>query len=533
MRVCLFKFKIILFIFLTGLTSVHSQIWTLDSNVGWTYKVSTSGYSAYLWLPARIKNVSAFLITVKNVSEAMLISDTLVRKTLADLNMGLVFIDKGIYFHRDTNIKWVLDALMDSLALVSGFQEIKHCPFVTFGHSTAALFAHHIAYVYPQRVFMITHFKTGGINEPKWLKHHVSIDHIPYLAITGELEEYGPFGALHKGVIKDNEQVLVNCDQYISTRDSLLKHRKNGMPVCQVVEPAHGHYKWTTENSEFFCLFLRKAHAAKIPQNKIAFNQPINLKEVKLSAGYLVDTIVKAEDIKKPQKYCKYKGDKSTAWWFFDKEIAEQWHFLHNGRFFKQNRYLRIDYITNGNGEPGYDKQNKILLSRDTIVLKGRVFNTRNEKVDVPVKFSPVCGFVKQINDSVFKVYNNDGWKNCLQIIGFVEADSFNRYAERLTLIPYLEMKKDGLGNIISFQEITEKKVGDTFDLNFTATSNLPVDVFVEYGPARIIDNKVIIDDFANNHPNKEAVVQLVAFQNGNKVYNTADNVRITFKVTK
>ncbi|MEP2026493.1 MBG domain-containing protein [Reichenbachiella sp.] len=98
-------------------------------------------------------------------------------------------------------------------------------------------------------------------------------------------------------------------------------------------------------------------------------------------------------------------------------------------------------------------------------------------------------------------------------------------YLEAESIIQSFEVFSVAESQTISFNEITEKVYGDTFQLEASATSGLEIIYAVTSGPASISGNEVSI--------NGTGEVSILASQEGNESYLPAPEVSQTFTTTK
>jgi hypothetical protein len=205
----------------------------------------------------------------------------------------------------------LLDRVFEAWAKASGHPEIRGAAVLTASISAGVIWARNVGYAAPERVMGVVHIAGGNM-------HHGMVDErktlagVPFIAFNGEFEGCGPDGGIRPHLGYDT--------QWYMLAEAMLERRKedpNNL-MSMVVIPCRGH---TAYNWELGALFLKKCAQYRLPKEKRDGSTPARCLEIKVEHGWLTD-----RDVKHPKHAAapcnEYTGDKSQAFWHFDKEMA-------------------------------------------------------------------------------------------------------------------------------------------------------------------------------------------------------------------
>lgn len=115
---------------------------------------------AFLWVPAHCERLSAVMWSQQNMTEEMLFDMPSFRDSLAEMGVGLIWIAPGIDQQWDVckGTQKVFDQIMNDLAEVSGYTELREVPLIPFGHSAMATFPWNFAAWNPERTLAVVSF---------------------------------------------------------------------------------------------------------------------------------------------------------------------------------------------------------------------------------------------------------------------------------------------------------------------------------------------------------------------------------------
>ncbi len=274
------------------------------------YRVETDfGDHAYLWIPPESTDLAGILLCGMTDAEFTLVRHQDIRDACARQALGIVWFNGGIGdFHDDPKNKegslpttldkdkrQNVDHALAALAAVSGYAEVEHAPWITFGHSTGALGARNLAYWRPERTIAVWYFKAGDLLRSPGAGWEATVPAdatavadrlhgIPVLGITGEYEEFGPDGA------KPENDGAPWTAATLGLREELRTLRANGSPAAQVVDPGAGHHTLHAGVINVLATAIDAYVPLRVPADTYADAGPIDLLAVDTSSGYLSDS---------------------------------------------------------------------------------------------------------------------------------------------------------------------------------------------------------------------------------------------------
>ncbi|MFP3937441.1 MAG: hypothetical protein ACLFVW_03795 [Phycisphaerae bacterium] len=309
---------------------------------------------AHLWLPDGVETIRGLIIGDSIRHGGTVCRDPHVRKAAEDKKLGIVFFDPGL----DAVFNWVendsdkrLLRTLEKLAEETGHPELELVPWLTVGHSTGGIYARNVAYWKPDRVIGILHLKSGNLQDglfhlkDDYLRKHPEAKYrtlagVPFLAINGEYEEYGPKGGdLGVGLrsrysLHAEDKSKRNQTQWVMIRMQLLDRRRKNPDnlMALVVERDGGHVSWNEDMSKLSAQFVRSAADARIPEDAPT-GEVVQCKRVSAEDGWLMDPDIKDPE-HAPAPYEEYPGDKTLAFWVVDKDLAEAlWEYHKSGEW--------------------------------------------------------------------------------------------------------------------------------------------------------------------------------------------------------
>ena len=153
---------------------------------------------AFLWIPPTCRQVKAVVMGQHNMTEEPLFEMPSFRTELEKAGIALVWITPGLdqQWNVSTGVQAAFEAMMDELADVSGYTELKYVPIVPLGHSAMATYPWNFAAWNPERTLAVVSFhgdapRTNlcgyGRENLEWGRNR-NIDGIPGLMVEGEYE---------------------------------------------------------------------------------------------------------------------------------------------------------------------------------------------------------------------------------------------------------------------------------------------------------------------------------------------------------
>ncbi|MFN4227922.1 MAG: hypothetical protein ACK4F0_07290 [Candidatus Ratteibacteria bacterium] len=334
----MFKISFLVLIFLCFLSITQQRRVDIDEeqfSKYWKFKGEIEGFPKkegekppiikfYLWYPENIKIIKGLIITGGIVIEGDLSRDEKLRTFLIDSGFGILKI-KPMFLLKSKQEKEKFEEILKKAGEISSHPEIVNLPFLTIGHSTGGIYARNIGYFYPERTLGIVHIKSGNLQDlipdPSF-----SLKGIPFVAINGEFEEFGPLGG-GKGGIREK---YGKQTQWIMIRKQLLflRNKDENHLFSLLVDPGGSHTSWNDLMKDYVIKFISKCIEYRYPENFEPLKGSPKCKKIDFKKGYLTDANIKSPEFL-PAPYSEYKGDKNKTFWHFDKEIAELTYEIH------------------------------------------------------------------------------------------------------------------------------------------------------------------------------------------------------------
>ena len=476
----------------------------------WQWSVPVSGMTsdetgqapeAFLWIPSTCERLKAVLYTHQNMTEELLVRDSVFRARMGKTDVGIIYVAPGIDYKWDDNLSGCqthFRKLMKDLAEVSGYTELENLPVIPFGHSAQATFPWNFAAWNPERTLAVISFhgdapRTNlcgyGRENVEWGRVR-NIDGIPGLMIEGEFEwwEARVNPALAFRMMYPESCISFLCDA------------------------GRGHFDLCPETVHYIARFIEKAVEQRLVGNT-APDGSTQLRVLDPSQGWLCERWSDGEKRRPvPAPASRYKGDRHDAFWYFDEEMAT----LTEKRY-ADTRGKHLQYVSIAqNGELlAYRPESHVKLSAPflpdedgiTFRLEGVfVDSTRSARSDEHTKdatphFSVVSGPCVQIADGEFRLeFYCTGLSNRRRWNGItlcVEAPGDRRYKGAVQEINItLPENAEGVMPCIDFPPIPDVRAGQMqIDLNASSDSGLPVSYYVKHGPARLEGSRLVFTE--------------------------------------
>lgn len=477
--------------------------------------------TAFLWIPSDCRQLRAVMLGQHNMSEEILFEMPRFREALSRMGIGLVWITPGIDQQWDVEkgTQQIFNRMMNDLAEVSGYSELKHLPVVPIGHSAMATYPWNFAAWNPGRTLAVislhgdaprTNLCGYGRENLEWGRTR-NIDGIPGLMIEGEYEwwEARVNPALAFRMMYPESCISFLCDT------------------------GRGHFDVAEQTADYIALFLRKALEYRFPEDASS-DEPVRLKKLNPREGWLAERWHPEQKHRaKTNSYHRYKGDKHDAFWYFDKEMAELTETRYARHKGKRMQYLRLiaDFRPEADGL--------------TFHVKGTYTDSLHssptkEHADGKIEITRICGSVEKVNDTTFTVrfyrIGMDNSKRTCDIWLLAANEGDSRYKSAVQQcnirIPYRNTK--GKRQYILFPGMEDVKEGvEAVSLEAVSDCGLPVYYYVKEGPAELQGNKLV---FTKTPPRSKFPIKVtvVAWQYGIAgQVQTAEPVERSFFIKK
>lgn len=282
--------------------------------------------SATLWIPDGLARVRGVVIGHPPMIGASLTRDPHLRLAARAAGLAVIACEFDGLFSYEKDAPRRLGLLLDGLAARGGIPDLPRLPFLAIGHSTSGIFARNLAAWAPERAIGILHIKSGNLHQhrPEPWRGYAGI---PFLAVNGEFEEFGPEGGMKGGI----QPAYGAQTQWVLIREQLhrLQRADPGHRVALAVDPGGSHTSWSPELSRLAAAFVAGAAAARLPAPDAAPDAPC--RPLQAADGWLLDPAIDAP--RHPAApWADYAGDRATAFWVPDGATAAALTALHAGR---------------------------------------------------------------------------------------------------------------------------------------------------------------------------------------------------------
>lgn len=504
---------------------------------------------AYLWIPAECRQVRGVVVGQHNMCEETLFEHPKFRQRMEEADMAIVWISPILDLAWDVSngCNEALLAALDTLAEVSGYEELHTAPIVPVGHSAMATFPWNFAAWNPERTLAIVSYHgdaprtnlTGyGGSNLEWGRTR-QIDGIPGLMIEGEYEWW---------------EARVNPAL-------AFRMMYPGSCISFLCDVERGHFDVSDRTADYIGLFLIKAMEHRLPEQS---GEP--LKKLDPRDGWLVERWptgtpesqgeVRMARLKRgprraePAPYQAYKGDPHDAFWYIDEEMARL-----TERIYAQDHDMLPQYLSfeqNGRLLP-FDSRAHVTFSipfrpeADGVTFHLKAVYTdslRTQKVEQHASVHPqidrICGPVRKIDDTTFVLsfyrtgFNNRKRTGSITLVASSSGDDhYKGTVQELNInVPYPQ--NIGKRQSLLFPTLPDVPFGtDSLLLKAVSDAGLPVSYYVEAGPAEVVGDQLVFTPIPprSRFPIK---VTVVAWQYGlpGKI-QSADSVERSFYIVK
>ncbi len=297
--------------------------------------------TAYVWIPEGVKVLRGAVVAGKISLERSLCTDPVIREACKEKGLAVIYYEPhlaAVFPYAENNGEELFLSSLEKAAKASGHPELAYVPWLTAGHSTGGIFCRNVAFWKPGRVIGIIHIKSGNFQD------HIqdqggTIAGVPFLAINGEFEEFGPAGGDLRGgkraaySLEPKDKSKYNQTQWVMIRMQMLeRRRRNGDNLMSlVVHRGGGHGGWSDELSKIAAQFIKSAADARLSQdgNRVP-GKPVFCTPLTAADGWLTDADIKSPGFE-AAPYADYKGDRNFAFWHLDGGLARMINAYHKG----------------------------------------------------------------------------------------------------------------------------------------------------------------------------------------------------------
>ncbi len=488
--------NVLIFFLLFYSNGIRAAEWQWSVKVDGMVSGETQDHpTAFLWIPPNCKQVRGVVVGQHNMLEEGILEHELFRKTMTDLGFAEIWITPSFDMVFDFNTVSVkhFEKIMNDLAKVSGYRELRFAPVVPIGHSAAASYPWNFAAWNPQRTLAIlsihgdapltTHTGSGKPN-PDWGQRN--INGIPSLMVMGEYE-WG------------EERIL-----------PALQFKKNN-PLATIgflADAGHGHFDYSDELVGFLCLFLQKVAKNRLPGD-IPLDAAVVLRPIDPTKGWLVDRWRLDLPLQaKAAPYATYIGNKDEAFWVFDREMAMATEKYYNSARGKTRQY--IGYVQEGRVLPNVGfTGNKVefLPHADGVTFnvsavfkdsaQGKTISAKH--AEGKINITRICGPVQKLDDTTFRIsFYRMGLGNAkrsgdIWLMASHPGNDIYKSAVQQANFRIPIRNETGAGQKIDFPLIPDQRANvKSVLLNAVSSAGEKVYYYIEEGPAEIDNNRLI-----------------------------------------
>jgi hypothetical protein len=508
----------------------HAAVWQ------WSVPVKSIGANkdpsiAFLWIAPGCKQVKAVIFAQNNMEEQSILEDPEFRKEMGKLGVAEIWVSPAF------NLKFLFNegageqfnTLINELADISGYSELKIAPVIPMGHSAAASAPYYFGAWNPARTLACISvsgqwpYVRNSFAPDIWSKDQ-SLDHIPCLETMGEYEAANTWS--EEGLKERQEHPL--------------------LPLSMLPSPAQGHFATMREKNGYLAFYIKKAIQYRLPQNVpmgIAL-ELINIDPTK--TGWLIDKWRYNElPAASPAPVGNYKGDASKAFWYFDEETAKI-TAAYQAKHRNQKPQL-IGYVQHGQmvEQRNTHQQVNLKFEPDTDGITFKLYAAFYDTVaggsprlpmwsgmpvgspighaagNIPIVINRITGPVIKLNDSTFRLTPQAGyWEDQhsyeLWFAATHPGDTGYKPAVQQSLMAVPPRNTAGKEQRITFLPIpNQKQYAKRIRLKASSDAHVPVGFYVLEGPAELLGNSLNITGIPprSRFPVK---VTVVAWQYGN-----------------
>ncbi len=506
---------------------------------------------AYLYIPPDTAKVRGIVVGQFNMLERPILEHPKFREYLQKLNYAAVWIGPspfGSSFNfKDAKQAQSMSDLFVDLAETSGYPELTKAPLIGIGHSAMASFPYELAAWQPQRALAGISYD-GSTPGVEW--NHDWKGAAPFDADTLKTLKGIPF------LVRDGAYSGGKTNR----RNVVLDKNVPGLTFSLVSDPASGHFDINDDIIDYLGYFLSRADQARNRDDG-------KLAPVLPESGWYMDFWQPGQPYRhNPAPAKDYRGEVTRYGeeknWVFDEENAKilaAYQKRYDGK-----KLALLGYVQAGDVLP--DRKDhaqihpKFIPEADGLsfklkgtfidnVTEGRAVGWSGKKIgekiehgdDVQnIRIVPICGPVVAIDGETMAVrFDRFGLTTSRRTgeIYMLAVYPGNDQYQRIVLQSVMNIPRSndkGIYQKIDFPAITDQKAGTkSVKLNAKVNTGMPVEYYVEYGPAYLKGDELIFTPIpaGAKYP---VEVSVVAYQYGRQgEFQSAAPVNRRFGLTK
>ena len=517
-----------------------TQSYTPDEAV---YKPQVT--TGYLWIPPSCTKVRGLLVFGYNVPENWMVGHPALRKVCAEQNLAILYTNgsfrlaavchdgKRTLAEKGKAHVEFLQKIIDALAVESGHPELSTAAWLPMGESMSLMIVTHVTNGAPDRCIAGIHIKDGCWGE-------ITSTNVPLLEACGTAAEWQHPDYDHFNRWRD--MAVDDLENHIVKRTDVP-----GWPGSLLIEAGSAHFSVTERMCRYFADYIREAAKARLSTD----GSP-TLRAVDLNSGYVARLSIPGNTLMPPKPYSECTPEEKNLPWYFTKELAQEAYDMANVNW---NAKSPDPVFADSQGNPIPFNAAGIIDLTFKPEKDGVTFTLDSTFLDkVPV--TSLCGgtplghpqseggkpFIDWVSGPFVSLGGNRFRlapdrtliKNERTIGGTFRVIHPGDSEYRLSVNPgivHISKNKAGKPQKITFEAIADQpSTTKEVALHAISDSGLPIQYYVQAGPAVIQGDKLVITDvpIGTKIP---IPITVVANQFGNSEVQTAAPITQVFKL--
>ena len=503
--------------------------------------------TAYLWIPPTCKQVRGMLVLGDCMPEQWLAGHASIRQACTEQGLAILYAypsfrlsyvneaDKRILTDAQKakhNIDF-LQQILDELAAISGYEEIRTAPWFPIGESVSLQIVTQLTQFAPDRAI------AGIWVQDDFCNHSTS--NVPMLGIqgTGADWQFQTFDLFERW----RQMATVVMQRNLSKRTSLP-----AWPGSQLIEAGSAHFSCTEQIIQLIARYVRAACKARLSTDGSPTLRPVDL-----NSGFVAGLPVPGGVPVKPKPYSQCTPAERNLPWYFDREFAQAAYDMADINW---NAQTQVPVFLDDTGKIIPFNVSGVTDLKPLMEPDGVTFTVKAGYLDkVPADFqfhagdplthvaaAPAVEWLKgpviplganRFQIALDRSYYGGDVKPFLRTLSSADAIYHMSIRPGFVVIP---ANRTGNSQVINFDPVPDQPAtAKEITLHATSDSGLPVRFFVKVGPAKVHGNKLVFTPIPLKSRMPIAVT-VIAWQWGHAsdpAVQTAPVVERTFQVTR
>ena len=444
--------------------------------------------TAYLWIPPQCPRVRGVLVLSQNVLEQWLAEHSAIRQACAASDLAIFWSCPTLFSEtkrreKDREIhRAVQQQLLDTLASVSGYDEIQRVPWLVVGHSGTNNMVNDFLIHTPNRLIAAIAMKIGPPDRPIFTD-------VPTLYTAGEYMEWGQF----------KQDLLNPLDSIQNYRVFQRVRTAKTTPMTYFFDPNTGHFDCSEKLTLMIADYIKAVCKVRLSPENDTILRPIDMEK-----GWIVGLPLPNEKAFLPKPFKKATADERKYPWFLDEKSAKMAYDLANINWKRKMQYATFS-TADGQVAPFSNRYQIVWPIPYETQNDGVTFNLQTtflEKLPDSFRFAgstighgeatpqviPLCGSVAQVDKNTFQLTPERTFPSCATYF-IIRQEGDKTY--RTALSPgqlVLSKNTEGVAQSIDFQAINNTHLkSKSLVLNAKSSSGMTTHFYVKSGAAYIL----------------------------------------------